>query len=578
MSPTGDTELQSKLDRGGFLTEACPQGDRIVKPEKEVAMKTPRITFLGILAALTPAFLMVLSACSSSDQLPPQDALYDVAIVNGRVIDPMTGRDETATVALSNSKIALVSSDSGAESEIPTQSARVIDATGLVVSPGFINTHTHEGDIQESMKVFVKDGITTWIGGNCGSSPGYPIRGYFEDLERNGLYNNFAALTGLNSLRSEVGLTYTEGATEAQILEMVTMLAGDLANGSLGVSFGSYYHPGCTYEEMLATAVEAAAHGGMAASHIRDNLFHILGDFILNTQVLDEAIETARRAGLPYIVSHITDISYGIEATQFMLDRISAAVYDEGLPMAADVIGANSFPNDFFTIVRYGTIPIWLLMAVAGVEPSDFQVTEDVYVSGELFLEAYDSPQTVQQVQFLMDAILAGEAESPGVLCHIVRPENTMLALSRPFVFVGNDGYVNKDAVTGEIEGHPRASGAFARFIGHWARDMGVMDLMQALHKATAAPAIWFGLAEKGRLDEGRDADIVIFDPDLIIDTAVCAPGNTDPATFLDPPEGIHYVIVNGKVVVENGTLTGEKSGRVIRRSWTVPGTVQDAL
>jgi N-acyl-D-aspartate/D-glutamate deacylase len=540
-------------------------------------MKVPRIPLFGILLTLPFALLAVLSACSSSDHLPPEDASYDVAIVNGRVMDPMTGRDETATVAISNGKITLVSSGSGDESEIPARSARVIDARGLVVSPGFINTHTHEGDIQESMKVYVKDGITTWIGGNCGSSPGYPIRAYFEDLERDGLYNNFAALTGLNSLRSEVGLAYKDGATEPQIVEMVAMLADDMAAGSLGVSFGSYYHPGCTYEEMLATAEEAAVHGGMAASHIRDNLFHIVGKFILNTQVLDEAIETARQAGLPYIVSHITDISYGINATQLMLDKISAAIHDEGLPMAADVIGVNSFPNDFFTIARYGTIPIGLLMGVAGVEPTDFQVTEDVYISGDLFLEAYDSPQTVQQAQFLMGAILAGEAESPGVLCHIIRPENTMLALSRPFVFVGNDGYVNKDPITGELLGHPRAAGAFARFIGHWARDMGIMDLMQALYKATAAPAIWFGLADKGRLGEGRDADIVIFDPDRIIDTAICAPGNTDPATFLNPPDGIQYVIVNGKVVVENGTLTGEKSGRVIRRTWTVPGTALDA-
>jgi N-acyl-D-amino-acid deacylase len=91
-------------------------------------------------------------------------------------MDPMTGRDETATVGISNGKIALVSSDSGDESEVQARSARVIDAAGLVVSPGFINTHTHEGDIQESMKVYVKDGITTWIGGNCGSSPGQVIR------------------------------------------------------------------------------------------------------------------------------------------------------------------------------------------------------------------------------------------------------------------------------------------------------------------------------------------------------------------------------------------------------------------
>ena len=104
------------------------------------------------------------------------------------------------------------------------------------------------------------------------------------------------------------------------------------------------------------------------------------------------------------------------------------------------------------------------------------------------------------------------------------------------------------------------------------------MDLMQALYKATAAPAIWFGLEDKGRLGPGYDADIVIFDPESIIDTAVCEPGNTDPDTFLDPPAGIHYVIVNGKVVVENGELTGEKSGEVIRRTWDVPGMVTDAM
>jgi len=541
-------------------------------------MKSLRNPLHGILAASALAILMLLSACSSSDSPSPESGQYDLAIVNGRVMDPFTGRDETAAVALSEGKIVLVSSDPDAASTIAARAGRVIDAGGLVVSPGFINTHTHEGDIQESMKAYVKDGITTWIGGNCGSSPGYPIRGYFQDLEQEGLYNNFAGLTGLNSLRTQLGLDYKTEASGPQVTEMVSMLAEDLAGGSMGISFGAYYHPGCTFEEMLATATEAAAQGGMAASHMRDNLFHILGDVILNTGVLEEAIETAEKARVPYIVSHITDITYGLPSTQLVLDKVSEAIYEKKLPMAADVIGANSFPNDFFTIARYGDIPLGILLAVAGAEPADFQVTEDVYIDGELFLEAYDSPESVEQIQSLMDAILDERAESPGVLCHIVRPENTMLALSQPFVFVGNDGYVYKDPATGALDGHPRAAGSFARFIGHWARDMGGMDLMQALRKATAAPAAWFGLEQKGRLTAGFDADIVVFNPDNIIDTAVCEPGNTDPATFLDPPAGIRCVIVNGRVVVENGELTGEKSGRVIRRTWTIPGTVPSAL
>jgi len=533
-----------------------------------------RRTFVAAALAVLP----LLSACSSSDSPVPGTGPYDVVIADGRVMDPASGRDETAAVAVSDGRIARISADPAAMSEMAARAARVIDASGLVVAPGFINTHTHEGDVQESMKVFVPDGITTWIGGNCGSSPGVPIRAFFEDLEQDGLYNNYAGLTGLNSLRTVVGLGYRDGADEDQVQEMVDLLAEDLAEGSMGVSFGAYYHPGCTFEEMLATAAESAARGGMAASHMRDNLFHVLGSFILNTQVLDEALATAEQAGVPYIVSHITDITYGLPATRLVLDRVSEAIYGRGLPMAADVIGSNSFPNDFFTIARYGEVPVGILMAVAGAEPEDFQVTEEVCVDGQLFLEAYDSPESVEQIQFLMDAILEGRAESPGVLCHIVRPENTLLALSRPFVFVGNDGYVDRDPDTGAPAGHPRAAGSFARFIGHWARDLGGMDLMQALRKATAAPAAWFGLERKGRLDVGFDADIVVFDPDRIIDTAVCAPGNTDPATFLDPPAGIRCVVVNGTVVVENGELTGEKSGQVIRRTWSVPGTAPDAL
>ena len=105
---------------------------------------------------------------------------------------------------------------------------------------------------------------------------------------------------------------------------------------------------------------------------------------------------------------------------------------------------------------------------------------------------------------------------------------------------------------------------------------MELMSLTQALHKITAAPARWFGLDSKGRLAEGYDADLVVFDPDTIVDTAICEPGNSDPATFLDPPAGISYVIVNGQVAVENGELTGAKNGRVIRRTWTVPGTTPE--
>ncbi|MFC1888779.1 amidohydrolase family protein [Thermodesulfobacteriota bacterium] len=532
-----------------------------------VGSRRKSLVFPGILI-----FVMMIASCSSSSvgggsvDVPE----CDLVITGGRVIDPLTGFDDLAAVGILGDSIERIATDAEEAASLVDRAARVIDASGLVVSPGFINTHTHEGDIQESMKVFVKDGITTWIGGNCGASY-HPLSEFYGALEADGIPNNYASLTGLNTLRSLAGLDAFEPATETEITEMVQMLSEDMEAGGMGISFGSYYGPGCTTEEMIATASEAAAHGGMAASHIRDNLFNLeslgLPNYILNAQYLQEAIDTARAADVPYIVSHLTDITYGNGTTGFALGSIAQAIHTEGLRMAVDVIGFDSFPNDFYTIIRYGTIPIGILMAMAEAVPSDFQVTEDVFIDGNLFMEAYEYLACLDQAETLLAAIEAGEAESPGVLCHIIKPANTMLALAEPFVFIGNDGAVTIDPDTGEPAGHPRSAGAFARFIGRWSRDHGVMNLMQALYKATAAPAVWFGLEDKGRLQEGADADIVVFDADAIIDRAT-----TEVGRMLDPPEGISYVIVNGIVVVDQNDLTGEMPGEPIRRTWAVPG------
>ncbi len=528
----------------------------------------------GLFLLLVASFAVFAAGCGDSDDGsngaggPPQGQGYDLVIQNGRIIDPLTATDRTGgAVAIRNGRIAAVEYDTAGIQALVENAVRVIDAHGQVVSPGFINTHTHEGIIQESMQCFVKDGITTWIGGNCGFSE-YPIGDFFAQIEAEGIFNNFASLTGLNTLRTEVGLGEFDEAAPDQIPPMVDMLAQDMAQGSMGISFGAFYHPGCTYEEMLATAAEAKRLDGMAASHMRDNLYN-LWDIILAAP-LDEALRTVRETGVPYIVSHLTDVTYGRGTTGFALGVISKAIHEEKLPLAVDVIGADSFPNDFFTIARYGTIPLDLIMTVADVKPGDFQVAEDVYIDGELYMPAYSFFESIDQAQVLMDAILAGRAQSPKLICYIIKPANTMLALAEPFVFLGNDGSVRRDPVTQELVGaHPRTAGSFARMIGHWGRDMGVMNLMTALYKATAAPALWLGLDKKGRLQVGCDADIVVFDPEAIIDKAYCAPGH-----YLDPPDGITYVIVNGEVVVENKELTGAKPGRVIRRTWQIPATL----
>ena len=313
--------------------------------------------------------VLALAACSSDteDGGPvgvPQggDTSPDLVITNGRVIDPLSGTDRIATVAVTGGTIERITADPDEGSSLASRAGRVIDASGRVVSPGFINTHTHEGVIIESMKVFVKDGITTWVGGNCGFSA-IPLADYYDEIEADGLYNNYASLTGLNALRDRVGVDTFDAASPAQIAEMVAFLSDDMEAGGMGISFGAYYNPGCSYEEMLATAKEAARHGGMAASHIRDNIFNLRAlipfwNYYLNNQCLSEAIQTAREADIPYIVSHLTDVTYGPGSTAYALEIISGVLQREGLRLAVDVIGADSFPNDFFTIARYGTVPL----------------------------------------------------------------------------------------------------------------------------------------------------------------------------------------------------------------------------
>ena len=237
-------------------------------------MKGIRTEQRGTFVLAVACALLALVACSSDPEGGgvvgvPQggDSSPDLVITNGRVIDPLSGTDTVATVAVQGGTIERITSDPDEGSSLASRADRVIDASGRVVSPGFINTHTHEGVILESMKVFVKDGITTWVGGNCGSSA-IPLADYYAEIERDGMYNNYASLTGLNALRDRVGVDTFDAASPAQIEEMVAFLSDDMEAGGMGISFGSYYNPGCSYEEMLATAKEAARHGGMAASHI----------------------------------------------------------------------------------------------------------------------------------------------------------------------------------------------------------------------------------------------------------------------------------------------------------------------
>ena len=556
------------------------------------------------IVSLLLLLVCAMPACTNDDPGLAFDAPadgYDLIIRNGRVIDPETGRDEIATVAVQEGVIRRIVAGEG-PTLTPAENGRVLDASGLVVSPGFINTHTHEGNgvfsvqLYESARAYVQDGITFWLGGNCGMSPtgmvlelngqivdnrtGLTFPEFMDKVESEGLLcNNYATLSGNLTLRGEVGCAHGEPESDPQIAGMLDLLERDLAAGAFGVSYGSFYDPGTTERAMTELARTSRAGGGMAASHIRDVIVQQLG-IVFFRDSLEEAIRTCRAAEIPYLVSHLTDMTYS-GSTEWALDRIENAVLEEGLPLAADIIGYDTFKNDFFALTRFGEIPVRLLMLLVGVTADQFFMAEDVYVDEELFMEAYDRFGTIDQVETLAKAFEEGRARaaegsdsiSVNIWCDIVKPEYTIMSLKRPFVFMGNDGGVSRNTNTDEIIIQPRTLACFSRLLGRWSREHNAISLEEAIFKATIAPALWLGLNKKGRLQEGCDADITVFDPDTIIDRAEPEPDKLDL-----PPEGIRYVIVNGQIAVEEGELTGNTPGRLVRRTWTIPGDTEEVI
>jgi len=527
---------------------------------------------------------------------------YDLLIINGRVIDPETGRDEVAAVAVKDGTISKISTELDVG---PAPAKEVIDAAGHVVSPGFINTHTHESivvdteaNISPTSMIMVHDGITFWLGGQCGMSPtgvniqsdeginvvqGDPSKSmseFLDEAENVPLYSNYATMTGNLTLRSQMGLRHMEHETPEQIEKMKNILAEDMAAGSFGISSGLMYDMGATTESMMALAEVSKKAGGMMTSHTRYptfNLKHLsMGiENVIMKRSIYEAIDITRQTRVPFIVSHITAMAQA-DSARWNFKAIDKAIREEGLPMAGDIIGDDYISNDFYLLTFKGKIPVKVMLKLGNYKMDQFYVMHDVYLDGELYKPEF-SRLTLEEAEYLRKNIERVDGFGEGrhtvqLLGTLVSKEDTILGLKQPWVFIGNDFRGQAvDPETGEFAAScHRALATFSRLLGHWVREEEAITLHQALFKATIAPAMWMGLEKKGRLQEGCDADIVIFNPDTIIDKADWLYHKEN-----IKPEGISHVIVNGQVVVENNRLTGATPGKVVRRTWEVPGNTK---
>ena len=443
------------------------------------------------------------------------------AILGGHVIDPANRVNGKLNLVMEEGKIVW------AGREKP-EADRIVDASGLVVTPGFIDIHMHEdpvsgGKIRQSIfHMALSMGVTTDLGGNCGINV-YDPAAYLDIVDRDGAAVNVAMMAGHEFFRKQAGAKdiYAK-ATDSQLDAMAAGIENALRAGCAGVSFGLRYVPGADKREFFRAARCCQAEKKLISSHVRDDADGIF-------TAIAEFCEAGLQYRLPVQISHIGSMG-GFGQMEEVLRQVDAYRLG-GLDIAMDCYPYFAFST------RIGTPtydPGWL-----DRYHCDYGVLE--------FCEGKYKGQRATKETF--DEVRRTDPQCITV-CYVMRQEDIRLAFRHPNVMLASDGLMDNG------QGHPRAAGTFPRFLAEFAgKDL---TLYEAVRKMTALPAARLGLSNKGRLNVGADADITIFDPARVKDRA------TFPEPTL-PPEGIEYVFLGGEPALEHGKLLRDDLGRSAR-------------
>jgi N-acyl-D-amino-acid deacylase len=550
-------------------------------------MTPQRIQLVVLTAAL-------VSACNTQGQR------FDLIVRGGQVVDGSGQAPQRADVGIIGDRIARIG-DLASES-----GGRVIDATGLIVAPGFIDVQGQSGTTllaDGNGESHLRQGITTEIIGEGGSpafwTPGSDdgdslapfgltfdwkdFNGYFDTLRQRGTTINVGTFVPATMVRRAIIGMDNRPPTAEELSRMEAMVDRAMRDGAFGLSSALIYVPGtfARTDELVALAKVAAKYKGIYISHIRGESFNLFN-------AIDEAIGIGRDAGLPVVIYHL---KVGAKANWGRMNEAVAAI--EKANAGGVRVSATMYPYTAGGTGLAATLPLWvqeggrdkmlerlkepatrakarheietkldgwenLLMAATfdGIQVASVPREFDQAIVGKRITEiATERKADPWDVYF---ALLIDTGGRVGALYHMMSEEDVKTGLRAGFVTIGTDSSaLRSEGVLAQGSPHPRSYGTFPRVLGKYARDEKIFEMQTAVHRMTGAAAAQMGLRDRGILRERFMADLVVFNPKTVKDTA----------TYERPhqyPTGIEYVVVNGVTVLDQKGLTGARPGRPV--------------
>ena len=491
-------------------------------------------------------------------------------LIRGGTIYTGTAEPFVGDVAIQGDRIVSVSR------RAYVTAARVIDARGMIVAPGFIDPHTHIGDdlmsddaAKRLVPAFLMQGVTTaFIGNDGGGSP--DVARVLGSAAAKPVGINYAAYAGFGAVREKVVGEADRAPTEAERAQMKALVANAMCEGALGLSTGLFYAPQsfAKTDEVVALAREAGRRGGVYDSHIRDESSYTVG----LAAAIDEAIAIGKQGGLPAHISHIKALGVDVQGqAPAIIAKVEAARH------AGQKVTADQYPwSASGTSLVASLMPLWAQDGgrAALLERFDDPALADKLRAGTaenlrkrggadklLIVEGKYANRTLADIakELGQDPVRAAitviRIADPGVVSFNQSEADIARFMQQPWVMTSSDA----------SGGHPRVYGSFARKYAKYVKADSVITLRQFIERSSALTADTFGLAGRGHLRAGAFADVVIFDPKTYAARA----------TYAQPTllaQGVRTVMVNGVVALDRGALTGKAAGRALAHQPT-PGT-----